>query len=333
MNKKVSLKDIAAQVGVSTALVSYVLNNKKEGRIGKEVAEKIKKVARDLNYQPNQIARSLKVQKTFSIGLIVADIANPFFAQIARIIEDEAKKNGYSLIFGSSDENVSKTQDLIELLINKQVDGLILALPDQAEEQIIYLKRSGIPFVLVDRYYPSISTNFVAINNYDAAQKAVRHLMEQGHKRVGIVTYKTTLFHLNERVRGSVDLLRENALVGEVHIDHIQEDVTHLVAGFLSDANPVDSLFFTSNLLAIAGLKYINSLGIIIPDQLAVVAFDETDACDLFYAPLTFIRQPMADLGRMSVKLLLNSIANNNSIAAVQYDTELVVRDSSIIRK
>jgi LacI family transcriptional regulator len=333
MNKKVSLKDIAAQVGVSTALVSYVLNNKKEGRIGKEVAEKIKKTARDLNYQPNQIARSLKVQKTFTIGLIVADIANPFSAQIARIVENEAKQNGYSVIFGSSDESVAKTQDLIRLLINRQVDGLILALPDRAEDQILYLKRSGVPFVLVDRYYPSISTNFVAINNYEAAQKAIRHLIEQGHKRVGIVTYKTSLFHLNERVRGSVDLLHENALVSEVRIDHIQEDVMHAIAGFLSDTDPVDAVLFTSNLLTISGLKYINNLGIKVPDQLAVVAFDETDACDLFYAPLTFIRQPMTDLGRMSVKLLLSSIENNNSIVAVQYDTELVVRDSSIIQK
>ena len=136
MKKKVSIKDIAAHVGVSTALVSYVLNNKKEGRISKEVTAKIKQAAIDLNYQPNQIARSLKAQKTLTIGLIVADIANPYSSQIARIIEDEAQNNGYSVIFGSSDESASRTQDLIMLLLNRQVDGFIIAFPEYAASRV-----------------------------------------------------------------------------------------------------------------------------------------------------------------------------------------------------
>src|SRR6478735_3940610 len=113
MEKRVLLKDIAREVGVSTALVSYVLNNQKEGRINKDVAQNIRETAQRLNYRPNQIAKSLKTRKTFTLGLIVADIANAFFSTLARIVEDEAEKNGYTVIFGSSDEKAERSQKLI----------------------------------------------------------------------------------------------------------------------------------------------------------------------------------------------------------------------------
>lgn len=333
MKKNVSLKDIAEHVGVSTALVSYVLNNKLKDRINKEVAAKIRQAAEDLNYRPNQIARSLKAQKTFTIGLIVADISNPFSSQIARIIEDEAKSYGYSVIFGSSDESAEKTRDLIKLLLDRQVDGLVIALPEHTENQIEYLKRTTVPFVLIDRYYPTIQTNSVSINNYTAAGKAIQHLLENGHKRIGVVAYQTSLFHLNERVRGAENLLAQNALIGKVKIENINDDVKAAIDSFLSDPNPVDSIFFTTNLLTVSGLKYINSLGIKIPEQLAVVGFDETDAFDLFYAPVSYVKQPMAELGNEAVRLLLNSIENKDHIETVELETELVIRNSSIVKK
>ena len=121
MGKKVSLKDIAKEVGVSTALVSYVLNNLKEGRISKEIALRIREVAHQLNYRPNQIAKSLKTSKTFTLGLIVADISNPFSSTLARIVEDEANKFNYTVIFGSSDENQQKSAKVIDTLLNRQV--------------------------------------------------------------------------------------------------------------------------------------------------------------------------------------------------------------------
>jgi len=333
MKKNVSLKDIAEHVGVSTALVSYVLNNKLKDRINKDVAAKIKKAAEDLNYRPNQIARSLKAQKTFTIGLIVADIANPFSSQIARIIEDEAKTYGYSVIFGSSDESAEKTNDLIKLLLDRQVDGLIIALPEHTEAQVHYLQKINVPFVLIDRYYPTIQTNSVSINNFNAAQKAIQHLIDNGHKRIGVVAYKTSLFHLNERISGAVDLLAENALIGEVGINSINQDVIASIDRFLSDPDPVDAIFFTSNLLTISGLKHINSLGIRIPDQIAVVGFDETDAFDLFYAPVSYVKQPLLDLGNESLKLLINTIENKDNIEVVELEAELVIRSSSIIQK
>ena len=331
MKKKTSLKDIAAQVGVSTALVSYVLNNKKEGRIGKEITAKIKQAAIDLNYQPNHIARSLQAQKTMTIGLIVADIANPFSSQMARIIEDEAQKSGYSVIFGSSDEKASKTERLIKLFLNRQVDGFIIAFPENTQTQAQYLKQVGIPFVMIDRYFPEVASNCVSIDNYSAAASAIHHLLENGRKRVGIVTYATALHHLNERKRGAIDLLGENAAVGEVRIDHVTEDVSEAIDDFLSLPEPVDAIFFTTNLLAIAGLKCLNALNIKVPDQIAVVGFDETDAFDLFYAPVTYVKQPMAELGKEAVNLLLETIDESNFQKTVTLNTELIIRQSSVL--
>ncbi|ADQ78270.1 transcriptional regulator, LacI family [Paludibacter propionicigenes WB4] len=333
MKKNVSLKDIAEHVGVSTALVSYVLNNKLKDRINKDVAAKIRQAAEDLNYRPNQIARSLKAQKTFTIGLIVADISNPFSSQIARIIEDEAKNYGYSVIFGSSDESIEKTSDLIKLFLDRQVDELIIALPEQTESQVQHLKKINVPFVLIDRYYPDIKTNSVSINNFSAAQKAIQHLLDNGRKRIGVVAYKTSLFHLNERIRGAVDLLADNALVGEVKINSINEDVIAAIDWFLADPNPVDAIFFTSNLLAVSGLKYINKIGIRIPEQLAVVGFDETDAFDLFYAPISYVKQPLNELGSESIKLLLKTIDDKENNESIELETELVIRNSSINQK
>ncbi|MBP1616613.1 MAG: transcriptional regulator, LacI family [Bacteroidetes bacterium] len=331
MKKRVSIKDIASDVGVSTALVSYVLNNKKEGRISKEVAAKIKQAAIDLNYVPNQIARSLKSQKTNTIGLIVADIANPYSSQIARIIEDEAQKHDYSVIFGSSDESAEKTQNLILLLLNRQVDGFIIALPEHAEKQLSYLNGIGIPFVLFDRYYPEIETNFVAIDNYKAASEAIQHLRDNGRKQIGIVSYETSLYHLSERKRGATDLLQDSSMVVNVRINHLDEDVKEGIDKLLNIEDPIDALFFTTNLLAISGLKYLNSLEIKVPEQIAVVGFDETDAFDLFYAPVTYVKQPMEELASQSLKLLLDAIADPETKQSVILDTELVVRKSSVL--
>ena len=210
MNKKISLKDIAKKVGVSTATVSYALSKDKENKVSAAVAKKVRKVAKELNYQPNQIAKSLKSGRTYTIGLIVADISNPFFAQIARIIEDEAAKLGYTVIFGSSDEKSKKSWDLIQLLLNRQVDGFILAPTEGSEAQVQYLKGVKIPFVLIDRYFPQLATNYVVIDNYNAAFGAVERLVKTGNKKIGIIAYSSKLQHMKERIKGYREAMGKN---------------------------------------------------------------------------------------------------------------------------
>lgn len=333
MKKKVSLKDIALEAGVSTALVSYVLTNKEEkARVGQEMAKKIRKIARKLNYQPNHIARSLKSGRSDTIGLIVADISNPFFANIARTIEDEAKRNNYTVIFGSSDENVDKSRDLINVLLNRQVDGLILIPTEGSEQQIKNLQNQNVPFVLIDRYFPDIPASHISINNYESAYQAVSHLIKMGRQQIGMIAYKTALHHISERKRGYTEALpdQKKSLMKLARYSHLKEDIKLAIDQLLNARKPADALFFATNSLAIEGLKYINELGIRVPEELAVVSFDESEAFDLFYSPVTYVRQPILEMGKEAVRVLLEQIKDADRPAElICIDTELVIRKSS----
>jgi LacI family transcriptional regulator len=336
LKKRAGLKDIAQELGVSIALVSYVLNNQKENRISKEIADKIRQVAKDLNYQPNQIAKSLKMQKTFTIGLIVADISNPFSSLSARIIEDEAKKKGYTVIFGSSDENIEKATDLINALLNRQVDGFIIAAVDNSVELLEKLDKIGVPFVLIDRYFPEKSFNYVAINNYKAAFGAVSHLIANGRKNIGMITYDTQLFHLQERKRGYQEALIHHkmnnnpAFLCEIGLSDIQKAVENGIHALLNLKEPVDALFFASNTLGLNGLKCVKQLAINVPKDLAIVAFDETDAYELFATPITHIAQPMYEICQQATLTLLQKIDNpTHKMTQLLLDTTLVIQASS----
>ncbi|MET0243033.1 MAG: substrate-binding domain-containing protein, partial [Flavitalea sp.] len=299
MQKKTSLKDIAAKVGVSTALVSYVLNNKKEGRIRKEVAQKIKDIAAKLNYRPNQIARSLKTNQTNTIGLILADISNPFSSGLARVIEDEANSHGYTVIFGSSDEKSVKSSKLIETLLNRQVDGLIISPPAGSEAQILNLKKQKVPFVLLDRYFPDIPTNHVSLNNYAASFEAVQHFIEIGRKRIALINYETSLFNLNERETGYKAALKQAGIepdpkwMQRVSITNDQAEIEAAVERVLEEPGKADAILFGSNRIAAGALKYINSLQLKVPEDLCLIGFDETEIFDFFHAPLSYVKQPV----------------------------------------
>jgi len=336
MTRKVSLKDIAAAVGVSTALVSYVLNNKKEGRINKVVAEKIRSTALAMNYRTNQIAKSLKTNRTHTIGLILADISNPFSAALARVIEDEADKHHYTVIFGSSDENPEKYRKILDALVNRQADGLILSPPEHAEPQITDLQQQQIPFVLIDRYFPGMETNYIVLDNYKAAFEVTQHLIDCGHKRIGMINYASSLFHLTERTRGYLAALTKNKIpfipdyLQQVNVTDLKADTEKAVHNLLQHSAPAAAILFGSNVIAMHAVKYINQQQYIIPDNVALACFDETDAFDLFYAPLTCIKQPIREMGQLAVKMLLENIEHNNTpLKQITLDGELMVRAST----
>jgi len=332
--KKVSLKDIARQVGVSTALVSYVLNNKREDRISKEVAGKIRSTAKKLNYRTNQIARSLKTNKTATLGLIVADISNPFFSQLARFIEDQAAINHYTVIFGSSDENGQKSKNLVDIFIDRQVDGLIIAPAENTEPQLRALRKTGTPFVLVDRYFPGLKCSYVALDNFQAAREAVKHLIHEGNRRIGLVTFKTNFFHIAERKNGYAAALKEADIpinkkwIREVDMTNPAPEVEKAIADMLNLSSPPDALFFATNALFIQAMKYITRHGIKVPDQIAIVSFDETEASELFYAPPTYVRQPIKEMGQLATRILIENM-DTRHIEQIHLPGELVINASS----
>lgn len=334
--KKVSIKDVALKAGVSIASVSYVLNNRTDSRIGKETVDKVKKAAEELNYRPNNIAKSLKTQRTYTIGLIVADIANPYFSHIARIIEDEAKKKGYTLIIGSSDENNEKFENLIELFSDRQVDGLIIAPVENSEPQLEKLLRQKVPFVLIDRYLPQIIASSIRINNKAISYTATKHLIDGGRKNIAIVAYKTDLHHLIERNLGFSEALQQAGLpfsdsntigVDKHNIDH---DVETGLNRLFNEATLPDALFFTSNKLAVSGLKNLMKRKINIPQDVAIIAFDETEAYELFSVPLSYVRQPLTQIGVAALKHLHLKIEDPDAQTEnVVLEAELHIAESS----
>lgn len=336
MKKKVSLKDIAKEVGVSIALVSYVINNKeKEARVGADVANKIREAVKKLNYQTNQVAKSLKVGKSQILGLIVADISNPFFANIARTIEDEAKKHNYTVIFGSSDEDDDKSWNLIEVLLRQQVDGIIIAPTINSENQIRHLEEQHIPYVLIDRYFPSINSNYVVTDNYQAAYHAVKHLLVTNHHKIGLIVYESSLHHMVERKQGYIDAVKElsskpgHLLIREVNILNVKEDVEHAMLSLIND-HQIDALFFATNTLSITGLNFLNKSNLKVPDDIAVVCFDESEVFDFFYSPITFVNQPLLDVGKNAVKILINQISGaKGGISQIVLKSNLVIGKSS----
>ncbi|PSR57194.1 LacI family transcriptional regulator [Adhaeribacter arboris] len=337
MNKKVSLKDIAQQAGVSTALVSYVLSGKeKESRVGQEIASKIKEIAHKLNYQPNHLAKSLRSGKTHTIGLIIADISNPFFANIARIVEDEAKKFGYTVIIGSSDENSEKSWDLLNVLRHRQVDGFIIVSSENSQNQIYFLKEQHLPFVLLDRYFPEIQSDFVSINNFKAAYDAGLHLIKNGYRRIGFIGYKSELFHMQERIRGYQQALKENNLIAKknwlkrVSIQQIEKEVRTSIDELMAADNAVEAIIFATYSLAVNGLKYLNELKLKVPADVAIVSFGQAEVFDLYYCPITYLHQPISDLGKTAVELLVKKLKNpEEGMRQVLMEAKLISRESS----
>lgn len=333
--KRISQKDIAKKVGVSTALVSYVLNGKEKGkRIGEDLVKKIIQTAKDLNYQPNEIARSLRNGSTKTIGLVVADIANPFFGYLARCIEDEAMKFGYSVIIGSSDEVVEKSELLINTLLNRQVDGFIIAPAEGTENQINNILEKKIPLVLVDRFFPEISTNYIVLDNYQSTYGATSYLIKRGFKKIAFVAYKSSLIHMIERKRGYTEAMQKSNLANNTRIIEVsflnsKTDIENACLDLLVSEKEIDALVFATNLLSIEGLYCIYNKKIKVPDDLAFIGYDGGDCFNLFYSPITYIEQPIEEIAKEAVMRLMDYFINNELSSKTVH---VIVKSNLIIR-
>lgn len=322
---------------MSAALVSYVLNGKdRKNRVRKEKAEEILKIAKDLHYQPNHLAKSLRSGKSYTIGLVIADISNPFFANIARIVENQARHHGYTVIYGSSDEEPAKSMDLINVLINRRVDGFILVSTEHSEKQVYHLMEQNIQFVLLDRYFPKIKTDFVSTNNYKAAFDAGAHLVTMGYKNIGLIAYKSNMFHMQERIRGYRDALKNKNLpfkkkwLQEVMFSNARTEVENAIDIMLLPGNRVEAIIFATYSLAVNGLKYINRLGLKVPADLAIVSFGQAEVFDLYACPVTYVMQDMENLGKAAVDILVKKMDNpKEKIQGKLFDAKLIKRESS----
>lgn len=328
MIKKTSLKDIANEAGVSIALVSYVLNGKNTTRINIETSERIKQIAKKLNYSPNQIAKSLKSSKTYTLGLIVADISNFFYSYIAGHIEEEANQFGYNVLFGSAYEDPKRFKKLLDVMLARQVDALILAIPDGAEDCLAHIQTMGVPFVLIDREFPTIGDfNTIVLNNYTASAMAVRKFKSIGCKKLAAIGLESNLFHLQERSRGFIE-------IGEQLFGAESVDVYNLSEGDLQEAikpllhqiiyeNNVDGICFFTNKIAMFALPLLLSYKVNVPEQVAIICYDEVEAYKLFPYSMSFIRQPLEEMSKEAVRYLLGN-QNKKGLGILKFEAVLI---------
>jgi LacI family transcriptional regulator len=338
--KKASLNDIAIHLGVSKTLVSFVLNGRgKEFRISDDICQKVMDTAKEMNYQPNRIAQGLRTGKTNTIGLIIADIANPFFGKLGREIEKEAARNGYSVIFCSSDENPEKSKQQIAMLQQSQVDGYIISPPMNSEPQIRALSKGRTPFVLIDRYFTDIETNYIVVDNFDAAYQATTHLLKLGRKKIANITVNLDLVNMKARTEGYKKALVDNGisvdenLIKVLPFSHESMDISLAITELVGhkDDLKADAILFSTSKLGLNGIECISALGLKIPEDIAIVSFDNADAYKICVSPVTVVAQPLQEIGKKAVNIILDKINNpNGSPKFQQYTlkTEFIVRKS-----
>lgn len=313
--KGISIKDIAKQAGVSPTTVSFVLNGKaKEKRISEQVSKKIQKIAARLKYKPNQLARGLRTGKTKTIGLIVEDIANNFFATLARVVEDEADKYGYKVLYGSTEDNTEKARGLLEVLKYRQVDGYIITPTKNLDKEIELLQEAAKPLVLMDRYFPHLKSHYVVLNNFKGAYDATTHLIKQGYKKIAIVTLASDQTQMKDRLDGYTAALKEHKLsfsksmVKRLPFDLDRESYNEEIKKFLTSIKGLDAVFFATNYLGISGIECIRSLGWAIGKEIGLVGFDDHDLFRLHSPSITCVSQPIAEIGKQIVELLMKEL-------------------------
>lgn len=336
--KGISIKDIAKAAGASPALVSFVLNGKqKQYRVSDAMAEKIREIAKELDYKPNGFAKSLRDGTSHTIGVIVSDISNLFFADIVKNIETTAEEYGYMALFASSDERADKLADLTEKMLRKEVDGMIVVPCDGSESTIKMLEDRGVPLVLLDRYIPDVKTDYVSLNNRKAAYEATEHLIRQGYRRIGFVGYGSNLTNMKERVEGYSQAMtanneKDSIIIKQVEMDNLDKSCEKAMNSLID--NKVDAILFATNSITIKCLYYIQRKGIRIPDDLGIVCFDGESAFDFFYAPVTYVSQPLERMARKAVEILIEHLESNDCLTQqVEADGTLIKRASSERRK
>lgn len=328
-----SIKDVAKAAGVSTATVSRVLSNGEHVRT--EVRKRVMEAVEQLAYRPNLLARSLRSRQTNTIGLIVSDSRNPFFTSISRAVEDTAYEQGFGLFLCNTDENPEKEAIYLNLMRDENVAGVIFSPTRQTAANFTSLNVS-LPTVIVDRSTGGAEVDMVLLDNVDSAFRLTTHLLEQGFHRIAALSETSATGR--ERYAGYEKALRAYGLspVGE-HVKFVQPRVE---AGYVTtlkliDATqPPDALLTTNSLLAEGALKAIRERDIIIPDDIALVTFDETTWASLVQPPITLIDQPTYEIGQTATELLLQRIADpNRSTRQVILKGRLVVRGSSTPRQ
>jgi len=322
-----SIKDVAKMAGVSVATVSRVLNNK--GYVGQDTREKVESSILELNYKPNEVARSLFKKQSNTIGLIVPDIMNPFFPELARAVEDTAIKLGYNVILCNSDANREKEQAYLDVLQQKYVNGIIVSSNTLTADQIIEI---NIPVVSIDREI-SKGLPTIVVENKKGAIAATRFLKNKGCKRIAHIRGTHGIVNAEERCEGYKEVVDQELWFGESYVvngNYEMQSSIKATLELLSQHPEIDGIFAANDIMAIGAMKAAHQLGIKVPEDLSIIGFDGISLSVATIPELTTIVQPIYELGEKATTLLVD-LMEQKSVEKTffKFDVELIERNST----
>lgn len=329
---KPTIYDVAEAAGVSIATVSKVING--TGRISDKTRKHVTNIMEALKYQPSMVASALTGKSTFTVGLTLPDLANPFFAEIARAVEDRGHEYGFNVFICSTDNDPDREIKYFSLLTQKRVDGVIVATRTEKDLFLKKLIQQNVPIALITGEMPTLAVDTVMVDDFLGGYQAGSHLVEQGHRRIAILAEDINTMSNRERIRGCKQAMTAAGIEVDERLvtsgDFTVSGGKDAMIRLLDMEEPPTAVFACNDLLAIGAIQGARERGLQLPQQLSVVGFDNTILATIIDPPLTTIAQPIQEIGRQAMDLLVQEIKGEKSMKQrVVLMPELVVRGST----
>jgi LacI family transcriptional regulator len=307
-----TIREVAHRAGVSPTTVSHVINNTRF--VSDEVRQRVISAMDELGYRPNALARSLRRGETKTLGLILPDSANPFFAEIGHSIETAAFSQGYNVILCNTDGDLEKERTYVEVLLKKQVDGIVFVAAGERSDSLVHSLKTDLPVVVVDRDLPDVELDTVLSDNYQGGYLATQHLIRLGHRRIACISGPSHLTPSALRVTGykqallKAELPLDDRLIvrGDFH-PHSGWQATLSLIGL---AEQPTAIFVCNDLMAMGALRAAAESGLQVPRDLAIIGYDDIELSSYTTPALSTVRQPKAEIGQAAVRMLLERIQN-----------------------
>ena len=326
------IREVAEHAGVSSTTVSHVINNTRF--VSEAVRRRVEVAMKELGYRPNTLARSLRRGETHTLGLVLPDSANPFFAEMARAVEYAAFGFGYSVVICNTEDDLAKESHYVEVLTNQQVDGIIFIAAGEQRGANHKLKQQCPPLVLVDRDLGDVQLDTVLADNHQGGYLAGRHLIETGCRRLACITGPSNVNPSAQRVTGFLKAMNEaNLSCPEEWIcrgDFHPSSGYRTAQGLFALPNPPDGIFACNDLMAIGALRAALENKYAVPSEVGIIGFDDIELASYAFPPLTTISQPKAQMAQLSVQLLVERISDGDrSARGLLLPTQLIQRQST----
>ena len=328
--KNITIRDVARIANVSTATVSHVINDTRY--VGAETKERVLSVIRALNYKPNVLARSLKGKGTKTIGIIVANVRESFFANVVKAIESNLHKEDFNLILCDSEDSVEQEKIHLDILLRKGVDGLIFSPVDSSESYDI-LSTNSLPTVQIDRRTYKFQSDYVGVDNVTSAETATRHLFEHGREHIGFIGYHQQVYTMEKRLEGYRNVVTQHGTFDEnlvktllYHEPEPQKDL----ASWLTHCSTLDALICANDDICYETLGALDLVGLRIPEDIALISFDDPKWFKYLKTPITTVRQPTDEVGRLAVERLMDCIQQKSprDFSDTLLEADLIIRES-----